>query len=146
MSDTNDSQIIEPIPIANSLPNHIPYVLQHLKELYDRIQTGEPYITIPSKDNISSQEEDVDTFKLAFQQAIHTLVQHTEFVHARQDEWVHKFERMRDIASQWSQPHYYMDLIQTAEHAFMDVLEWTRTCEDDSSHHSRTYAMLFNID
>jgi hypothetical protein len=140
MSDTDDSQIIEPILTPYTLPNHIPYILQRLKEIYDRIQSYETYVTL------SSQEENVSTFKLAFQQALDTLQQHTLFVQARQEDWVHKFERMRQIASQWAQHEYYMDLIQKAEHAFMDVLEWIRTSEAESAEYARTYATLFNID
>lgn len=146
MSDTDDSQIIEPILTPYTLPNHIPYILQRLKEIYDRIQSDESYVTLSSQDDSTSQEENVSTFKLAFQQALDTLQQHTLFIVAKQEDWVHKFERMRHIASQWTQHEYYMDLIQKAELAFMDVLEWIRTNEEESINYARTYATLFNID
>jgi len=148
MSDTSDPQVIEPITSPPPIPNFVPYILQRLKELYDRIQSDELYAPLSSQNtNISEEDNDsnTSTFKLAFLQAIDTLLQHTVFVQARQEDWVHKFERMRQIASQWPNPDYYEELIQTAEHAFMDVLEWIRTNEEESANYTRTYAVLFNI-
>ena len=149
MSDTDDSQIIEPILTPYTLPNHIPHILQRLKEIYDRIQSDELYAPLSSQNTNISEEDhnsNISTFKLAFQQALDTLQQHTLFIQARQDDWVHKFERMRQIASQWPNSDYYEDIIQKAEQAFMDVLEWIRTNEEESINYVRVYAILFNID
>ncbi len=147
MSDTDDPQIVEPTLTPPPIPNHIPYVLQHLKELYDHINNDETYIQLSSQD---STQEDIETttvaFKRAFQHALETLVQDNVFVQARQEEWVHKFERMHYIVSQYPQHEYYDDIVQTAERAFMDVLEWIRTSEAESAEYARTYTVIFNID
>ena len=154
MSDTNGHQIAYPHLSPPQIPNHIPYILQHLKEMYDRIHADETYIHLSSNNNTASQEDNatnVASFKLAFTQALHTLIQYSVFAPARQDEWVHKFERMREIASPWPNYIYYTDLIQQTESAFMDVLEWIRTCEEGVSNnaleaHSTLYMTLFNIE
>ena len=149
MSDTNSPQVPEPILTPPPIQNHIPYVLQRLKEVYDRINNDDTYVPLLSQNNTASQEDTetaITIFKRAFQQALETLVQYNVFVVARQEEWVHKFERMRQIAAQCPQQEYYDNIVQTAECAFMDVLEWIRTSEAESAEYARTYTVLFNID
>jgi hypothetical protein len=145
MSDSHadDEQVVAPIA---TLPNHIPYILQRLKEYNDLIQADTTYEQLSSPNNEASQEDtasNVEKFKLAFQHAIDTLGSYASFALATQNDWEPHFENMRQAMQAWPNQEYYTHLIERAYTAFMDVVEWIKT-SDEASAHEETYSLLFD--